>query len=158
MSKLKSKMEQNKELNGENNRDFQEYKRKLDYLFINLKKSDSTGERFEIPKCEGRVEGNKTIISNFTQLVSMLRRKPEHLAKFLMRELAAPGQIENERLILNRKLNSQIINEKLEQYTKEFVLCSQCGKPDTELIKEKEFLFLKCLACGAKTSVRSKIL
>lgn len=140
------------------NNEFEDYKKKLDYLFSNLKKSDSTGERFEIPKCEGHVEGNKTIISNFSQLSSTLRRQPEHFAKFLMRELAAPGQIENERLILNRKLNSQRINEKIEQYTKEFVLCPQCGKPDTELIKEKDFLFLKCLACGAKTSVRAKIL
>jgi translation initiation factor 2 subunit 2 len=150
-------MEQSEKLKEEKG-EFREYNRKLDYLFSNLKKSDSTGERFEIPRCEGRVEGNKTIISNFTQLASILRRQPEHFAKFLMRELAAPGQIENERLTLNRKLNSQRINEKIEQYTKEFVLCSQCGKPDTELIKEKDFLFLKCLACGAKTSVRSKIL
>lgn len=74
-----------------------------------------------------------------------------------MRELAAPGQIEGDRLILNRKLNSQRINDKIEEYAKEFVICPQCKKPDTELIKDKDFLFIHCLACGAKHSVRAKL-
>lgn len=137
--------------------DLKVYEQRLDKLYLEVKPIKSTGERFEIPKCEGHVEGSKTIISNFTQLVSILRRNPEHFAKFLMRELASPGQIEGERLILNRKLNSQRINDKIEEYAKEFVICPQCKKPDTELIKDKDFLFIHCLACGAKHSVRAKL-
>ena len=114
-------------------------------------------ERFEIPKVEGMVEGNKTIITNFLQICSYLRRKPEHLAKYLQRELATPAQIEGERLVMQRKILSQRINEKIEQYIQEFVLCKECKKPDTELIKQDEFLFVHCLACGAKHSVRAKI-
>jgi translation initiation factor 2 subunit 2 len=49
------------------------------------------------------------------------------------------------------------INQKVEQYVKEFVLCKECGKPDTELSKEDRMSFVKCLACGAKHSVRNKI-
>lgn len=137
--------------------DLKMYEQRLDKLYLEVKPIKSTGERFEVPKCEGHVEGSKTIISNFTQLVSILRRNPEHFAKFLMRELASPGQIEGERLILNRKLNSQRINDKIEEYAKEFVICPQCKKPDTELIKDKDFLFIHCLACGAKHSVRAKL-
>lgn len=137
--------------------DLRIYEQRLDKLYKEVKPIKSTGERFEIPKCEGHVEGSKTVVSNFSQLVSILRRNPEHFAKFLMRELASPGQIEGDRLILNRKLNSQRINDKIEEYAKEFVICPQCKKPDTELIKDKDFLFIHCLACGAKHSVRAKL-
>lgn len=137
--------------------DLKIYEQRLDKLYKEVKPIQSTGERFEIPKCEGHVEGSKTVISNFSQLVSILRRDSEHFAKFLMRELAAPGQIEGDRLILTRKLNSQRINDKIEEYAKEFVICPQCKKPDTELIKDKDFLFIHCLACGAKRSVRAKL-
>jgi len=45
----------------------------------------------------------------------------------------------------------------IEQYVEEFVLCRECKKPDTEIIKEGKFSMLHCLACGAKHPVNSKI-
>ncbi|MHA1988975.1 MAG: translation initiation factor IF-2 subunit beta, partial [Promethearchaeota archaeon] len=48
-----------------------------------------------------------------------------------------------------------IIQKKIESYVKEYVLCKECGKPDTKLIKEGRITFLKCEACGAKSSVKS---
>lgn len=128
----------------------------LEKLYKQVKRVEVT-ERFEIPKVEGMIEGSKTIVTNFSQICSMLRRKPEHVSKFLSRELAAQASIEGDRLIFNRRLMGSQINEKIQAYIKEFVLCPECGKPDTELIKEKNFMFLHCLACGAKHSVRAKI-
>jgi len=116
-----------------------------------------TGERFEVPKVKGHVEGTKTIITNFSQICDTLRRDKEHVTKFLYKELATPGVIDGERLILNRKLTSVKINEKIAEYANEFVICSECKKPDTELIKENRLMFIKCLACGAKKTVRTKI-
>ncbi|MBU2104898.1 MAG: translation initiation factor IF-2 subunit beta, partial [Nanoarchaeota archaeon] len=55
------------------------------------------------------------------------------------------------------KVSSAKINPKIEQYVGEFVLCKECGKPDTELKKEDRLTFIHCLACGAKHSVRGKI-
>jgi len=114
-------------------------------------------ERFEIPKIEGHIEGRKTILTNFYQIASHLRRNPEHFQKFLLKELATSGQKEGDRLILNNKVPSAKINQKIEQYVKEFVLCKECKKPDTELIKQDRLTFVHCLACGAKHSVRGKI-
>ena len=114
-------------------------------------------ERFEIPKVKGHIEGNKTIISNFKQIAQVLRRPVEHMLKYILRELAAPGDIKGNLLIIGTKMPASRINEKIKQYAYEFVLCHECGKPDTELVKEGEFLFLKCAACGAKKPVKSKI-
>ena len=133
------------------------YENLLEKAYGKIKKSENSSNRFEIPKVEGHFEGKKTIITNFTQIASQLRRKQEHLQKFLLKELAASGQLEGERLILNIKVPSSRINQKVESYTKEFVLCKECRKPDTELTKEGRIGFINCLACGAKHSIRSKI-
>ena len=114
-------------------------------------------DRFETPKIEGHLEGSKTILMNLQQIASYLRRSQEHLLKFLLKELATSGSIKNNRVILQRKISSQKINEKIQDYVKEFVICKECQKPDTEIIKDKGFSFIHCLACGAKHSVRARI-
>jgi translation initiation factor 2 subunit 2 len=133
------------------------YEQLLNDAYKKIKKVESSSGRFEIPKVEGHFEGKKTIVTNFLQIVSYIRRNPEHFQKFMLKELAASGQKEGDRLVFNMKVPSAKINQKVEQYVKEFVLCKECGKPDTELIKEDRFTFIHCLACGAKHSVRSKI-
>ena len=79
------------------------------------------------------------------------------MLKFLLKELATSGKIQGNRVVLQRKIPSKKINEKIADYAKEFVICKECKKPDTEIIKDKTFTFVHCLACGAKHSVRAKI-
>ncbi|GAH57057.1 unnamed protein product [marine sediment metagenome] len=134
-----------------------DYENMLDEAYKKVKQVGSFGNRFEIPKIEGHFEGKKTILTNFFQIISHLRRNPEHFQKFILKELAASGQKDGDRLVLNIKVPSAKINKKIEQYAKEFIICRECGKPDTELIKEDRITFVHCLACGAKHSVRSKI-
>ena len=117
----------------------------------------SSKERFEIPKVSGHVEGNKTIITNFMQICDIFGREFSQLLKYLQKELATPAVLENQRLIFGRKLNSNFINQKIEHFAKIFVLCKECGKPDTEITKQDRISFLHCLACGAKHPIRSKI-
>lgn len=133
------------------------YEKMLEEAYSKIKKEEGSSERFEIPKVEGHFEGKKTIITNFSQIASIFRRNPEHLQKFLLKELAASGQKEGDRLVLNIKVPSAKINQKVGEYAQEFVICRECKKPDTELFREDRITFIKCLACGAKHSVRSKI-
>ncbi len=130
------------------------YEKLLEEAYRKIKKTDSSSNRFEIPKIEGHFEGRKTILTNFYQISSHLRRKPEHLQKFMLKELAVSGQKEGDRFVLNMKVPSPKINQKIEEYVNEFVLCRECKKPDTELIRKDRINFVHCLACGAKHSVR----
>lgn len=134
-----------------------EYDELLKRVKKDLPKNITSGERFEIPKAKGHIEGNKTVISNFNQIVDDLQRDPQHILKFLQRELATPAEIDGPRLILKRKILSQLINKKIEQYARSFVICKECSKPDTKIIKEGEFSFIKCTACGAKQPIKSRI-
>lgn len=134
-----------------------DYKELLKKAKEALPKNIETTGRFEIPTVKGHVQGNKTIIMNFNQICSTLRREPKLILKYLQRGLATPAQIDGPRLILGRKLSSSLINEKIEKFTNEFVICKLCKKPDTKLIKENKVLSIKCLACGAKYPITSKI-
>jgi len=135
----------------------EDYEKLLTDAYKDIKPIKHSGERFEIPKIQGHVEGTKTILTNWAQIASTLRRDQEHILKFLLKELATSGKIKGTQVILQRRIPSAKINEKIEQYTNEFVLCKECKKPDTEMIKQDRFSFLHCLACGAKHSIRAKI-
>lgn len=133
------------------------YEKLLDKAYQKVKIIEKSSERFEIPIVKGQVSGKNTIISNISEISSYLRRPVEHLAKFLQKELATSGKIDNERLILNTKLNSEKVNDRIKMYSKEFVICNECKKPDTEIISKKSVKFKHCLACGAKSPVRSSL-
>ena len=46
------------------------------------------------------------------------------------------------------------IQDKLETYIREYVVCKECKRPDTKLTKENRITVLVCEACGAKYGVR----
>ena len=133
------------------------YENLLDSAYKRLIPIEKSSDRFEVPKIEGHIEGNKTILTNLQAIAAYLRRDCNHILKYLLKGLATSGTFKNKVVVLQRKISSQKINEKIEEYVKEFVYCKECKKPDTELIRDKSFAFIHCLACGAKHSVRSKL-
>ena len=136
----------------------EDYKNMLEEARKNLPEAVFIKERFEIPKILGHIQGNRTIISNFLQIASTLRRDVDHLLKYVLKELATPGEIKKSgALILGTKVPASRINEKVRQYANEFVLCFECGKPDTQIVREGELSYMKCTACGAKNFVKAKI-
>ncbi|HLF54315.1 MAG TPA: translation initiation factor IF-2 subunit beta [Candidatus Nanoarchaeia archaeon] len=135
-----------------------EYEQLLKRARERLPESVFEKERFEIPKVRGHLEGNKTVVTNFSQIAGTLRRPIDHLLKYVLKELATPGEIlRSGLLVLGSKIPASRINDKIKQYAHEFVLCPDCGKPDTEIKKEGNFSSLKCSACGSKHPVKSKI-
>ena len=130
----------------------------LEEVRKNLPESVSLKERFEIPNVLGHIQGNRTIITNFNQIASTLRRDVEHLLKYVLKEIATPGEIKKSgALILGTKVPASRINGKIRQYANEFVLCFECGKPDTKIEREDGLNYMKCTACGAKNIVKAKI-
>jgi translation initiation factor 2 subunit 2 len=110
-------------------------------------------ERFTVPEPDIFMEGKTTVIRNFGEIVEALRRDEEHLVQYLLRELGTPGHVEGQRLILKAKLNPQQISDRIRSYTETFVLCSECGRPDTRINKSDRVLILECEACGAHRPV-----
>jgi translation initiation factor 2 subunit 2 len=112
-------------------------------------------ERFEIPSVKGHIQGTRTIITNLQQIANQLNRPIDHMLKYLLKELATFGEMKDSgSLILKRKISSSDFNAKIKQYADEFVFCKECGKPDTEFIKEGDMIFMKCMVCGSKKQIK----
>ena len=112
-------------------------------------------KRFKIPKAYSDIQGNRTFIKNFKDVAEGLNRDPQHLLKFLMRELGTAGNIEGQRAILQGKFTHYLINERIEDYVDKYVICHECNRPDTRIIREGRIFLLKCAACGATAPSKS---
>ena len=84
-----------------------------------------------------------------------MNRPLDHLMKYLLRELGAAGSVEGGQAVFQGKFLKATIDDRIKRYVEEFVLCKECGKPDTKIIKYERIYMLKCEACGARASVRS---
>lgn len=136
----------------------EEYKKLLEGVRKELPEHVFQKERFEIPKIRGHIQGNRTVISNFLQIANTLGRESESMLKFILRELATPGEIKKSgSVIMGSKVPASRINEKIKQYANSYVFCYECGKPDTKIEKEGNLSYIKCTACGARHPIRSKI-
>lgn len=133
-----------------------DYEHLLDELYKKLpERAQGSGERFEMPRFELFTEGNKTIIRNFKSVTERIRRDPAFLSKYLSKELAVPVEIQSERLILQRRLTSEMINRKLEEFVNKFVMCKECNRPDTHIEDlGHRVRNVVCEACGARKAVR----
>jgi translation initiation factor 2 subunit 2 len=131
-----------------------DYESLLNKAYEKIPSKVKTVDRFEIPVIEIILQGNQTIIKNFSTVCEIFRREPQHLLKYLTKELATPANFDGNKAILQSKIPQGLIQKKLEAYAKEYVICKECKRPDTKLIKDARIVFLKCEACGAKTSVK----
>ena len=131
----------------------EDYAKLLDKAYSNLPKAVGTGERFEIPKVVGIRMGRRTIVQNFGDISSVLNRDPHHLLKFLSREMATAASLDGSRAIFQGKFDVGTVTRLLSIYAQRFVICPICNRPDTKMEKEGRYLFLRCEACGARSSV-----
>ncbi len=77
-----------------------------------LPENVSGGDRFVLEKIKGHLEGNKTVLVNLQKIAKDLRRDLDHLLKYLLRELATPGKIVGDLVILGTKV-SAVKNKKI---------------------------------------------
>lgn len=132
----------------------QGYEKLLERGMKKIPKPSGPGGRFQIPGARVLNQGMKTIIANFLDISQGLRREPNHLMKFLLKELATSGEIRGKSAEFTGRFASSLIDKKIEIYVKNHVLCQECGKPDTKLIRKDRLEFMKCEACGAKHPVK----
>jgi translation initiation factor 2 subunit 2 len=111
-------------------------------------------ERLELPRIQIQTVGMRTIIFNFKDIASALDRDPQHLLKFLTREMATAATVSESRAIFQGKFRSDSFERLIQRYLESYVTCPVCKRPDTRLVKEKRLSFVVCNACGAKSSVK----
>jgi len=111
-------------------------------------------ERLELPRIIMTTVGMRTIISNFKEVADALDRDPQHILKFLTREMATAATFHDSRAIFQGKFQRESFGRLLQRYMESYVICPVCKRPDTRVVKDKRLSFLVCNACGAKSSIK----
>ncbi len=132
------------------------YEKLLDRAFEQLPSLSVENVDFKIPEPDSIIQGSKTIIRNFTQIADIARRSKEEIEAYLTRELAVHLNMEDQRLVINAKVNQATLNAKIKKYFESYVICKECHKPDTHTESiTRGFATLVCEACGARYTVKN---
>ncbi len=115
--------------------------------------SDDEGERFQVPRVRVLQQGRRSIVLNFGEVAEALRRDPQHLLKFMTGETATHATFDGTRVVFQGRFTQESIQNLVDIYTKRYVICPVCGRPDTHIERDKRLSFLQCDACGAKSSI-----
>jgi translation initiation factor 2 subunit 2 len=114
-----------------------------------------TDDRFKVPKVDVFYEGNTTVLKNFDKIIDVLNRDADHFLKFLLGSVGTAGDISSGRVIFQGKIPIKTIQDRLDEYVETYVICSECNRPDTHLLKKDRTLLIRCDACGAFRSIGS---
>jgi len=133
-----------------------DYNKLLKKVIEATPKKELVEDRFKLPKAEIFYEGNSTVIKNFDKISDAVNRSPDLILKFLLGGLGTAGELNGPRVVFQGKIPARDIQEKLMDYIDTFVMCSECNKPDTHLVKQGRTMLIRCDACGAFRSVKSR--
>ncbi|PSQ16987.1 translation initiation factor IF-2 subunit beta [Halobacteriales archaeon QS_8_69_26] len=130
-----------------------DYEDQLDRALSETPDIEGQSQRFEVPDPEVRQEGNVTVYENFQDTVDALGRVDDHVLKYLRNEVGTSGHIdESGRARLTGEFDAGRIADAIDDYAEEFVLCPECGLPDTRIGREQGVQILVCEACGARSA------
>ncbi|HDM23551.1 translation initiation factor IF-2 subunit beta [archaeon] len=130
------------------------YEEMLERAHKNLPPKIIKRERFEVPGILVYHIGKRTFIKNFQEICEKLNRDPRIVLRYVLKEIASAGSIERGQAVIQGIINPRAIASALKRFIDEYVICHECKRPDTRLVKEKRVLFVVCEACGARTPVR----
>lgn len=113
-------------------------------------------QRWIVPQVDAVYEGKTTIIRNFKSIVSELGCDEKHFFKKICKELGAAGDVQKSsgRAVLKSVLKKVSLNKQIEIYSRDYVVCQTCGKPDTVIIKDGRNHVMICQACGTRRVVK----
>jgi translation initiation factor 2 subunit 2 len=104
---------------------------------------------------KGKRKGSK-IEESGIKIINTLNRDRKHFIVEFLKKVGTMGEMRGKHLFLKGVYKEQVLNRLIELYSKTYVLCKICNKPDTEIQREGKKKFLKCTACGAHEEIKEK--
>ncbi len=134
----------------------EEYKKLLKRVIDSTPDKEVAEDRFKVPIADVFYEGNTTVIRNFDKIANTLNRPADQILKFLLGGLGTAGEIVGSRAVFQGKIPARNIKNKIKEYVDTYVICSECNRPDTHLVKKGRTTLIRCDACGAFRSVKAR--
>ena len=119
--------------------------------------------RYKMPqpicKIEGRGNGIKTAILNCATIARALQRSVDEIRKFIGYGLCTQTHNEsaNNRITINGEFTQREIQSQIFEFIERFVLCGDCGLPETVYRFSKHHLKYKCRSCGHRSPIDHKL-
>ena len=128
----------------------------LEKAYAALPERSQEQARLEIPEPEVFREGKVTVFANFLSIADILNRDPQHIFKYLVSEMGTAGVIDGRRLVFQGSFSKQTIQNQLDDYVLQYVFCTECNSPDTQIQRQERITVLKCEACGSIRPVKKR--
>ncbi len=115
--------------------------------------------RYKMPAVVGKIEGKgngiKTVVVNISSLAIALKRDAGEINKFFGCEMGAQTtyNVADDRAVVNGAHTDQELQGCVHKYVEKFVLCPNCGLPETVYKIKQGIISHVCAACGAKEMV-----
>lgn len=109
----------------------------------------SDGKRLEVPDATAQKDGAFTRLTNLEDIADTISRTPDHLHRFIQRDLGTNGKLTDGVGRYNGTFSGTDFDAAIDAYVEAYVLCAECGLPDTRLVTEDGTPMLRCDACGA---------
>ena len=126
-----------------------DYESSLDRAMDNVPDIESSGERLSVPDAQAQKDGAFTRLTNLQDIADTLSRETDHVHRFVQRELGTNGKLEDGVGRYNGNFSGSDFDATIQSYVETYVLCGECGLPDTRLVTENRTPMLRCDACGA---------
>lgn len=115
--------------------------------------------RYKMPaltqKIEGKGNGIKTVVTNCSAIALALHRPPAYVAKHFGFEMGAQVNMDHgkDRYIVNGAHDAKCLQDKLDIFIKNWVLCVKCTNPETKLSVVSNKITSYCKACGEQSEL-----
>jgi len=133
-----------------------DYESSLDRALDDVPDIAGSDERLSVPDAVAQTDGAFTRLTNLAAIADALARDPEHVHRYIQRDLGTNGQYDDGRARYNGDFSGSDFDASVSRYVEEYVRCSECGLPDTRLVMEDRTTMLRCDACGAFRPVKKR--
>jgi len=127
------------------------------YSLLHANNPELAGDRkrFLIKPPQVVREGSKRVVlTNFGEICKTLNRSMDHVYSFMLAEMGTTGSIDaSSRMVIKGRFPPKAIEQIIRRYVGEYVSCSSCKSPATQLQKQNRLYFMQCNNCGARRSV-----
>ena len=116
--------------------------------------------RYKMPTLTTHIEkknGVTTIIDNITTITDVIKRTPKDVSSYFSKNLGANiNYVKNKGIVIvGCDKSKDELQEILNSYLEEFVLCDKCKKPETEIKVHKKSKLKICKACSHASTIKT---
>ncbi|MEM4970414.1 MAG: translation initiation factor IF-2 subunit beta [Sulfolobales archaeon] len=133
----------------------EDYERLLERAYSRLQ-FNREARPIDLPDLDVDYVGNKTVIKNLQQISQRINRNPRIIARYLLKGSALSGAINpSGALEIYGKVSKRSLQDLYRRFIQTYVRCPTCGSIDTDMSKKGKIWIIKCLACGAESTVEA---